>query len=303
MELRQLHYFLAVAEELNFSRAAERLLITQPPLSLQIQNLEKEMDVQLFQRNNRQVELTEAGKLFYEEVKKITNHLSRAIQDAQRTHHGEIGTLRVGFVGSATYDLLPEVLRKYRHQHPKVEVQLFEMSTPNQIAALHAEEIDVGVLRPPINERALKTEIVANTPCVLAVPKGHPLLKKAEIVLSDLRPYPFVMLSRETWAGLYDEIIEVCHPTIQQEAYEFQTVIGLVAGGLGIAIVPQSARQLHRKDVDYIELNDQLPIVSMGVAWRRSNLSIQMNAFIQLSKEVGKHEDPSSASEKSWKNI
>lgn len=287
MELRQLHYFLAVAEELNFSRAAERMLITQPPLSLQIQNLEKEMGVQLFKRNNRVVELTEAGKLFYEEVKKITNHLHRAVEDAKRTHHGEIGTLRVGFVGSATYDLLPKILRKYRQLYPKVKVQLFEMSTPSQIAALHAEEIDVGVLRPPITERTLQTEILANTPCVLAVPRQHPLLKMSEISISDLQPYPFVMLSRETWADLYDKVIEFCDPEIQQEAFEFQTVIGLVAGGLGIAVVPQSAMQLHRKDVEFIELNDPLPFVSMGITWRRNNPSTQIKAFIQLSKEIG----------------
>lgn len=287
MELRQLHYFLAVAEELNFSRAAERLLITQPPLSLQIQNLEKELGVKLFQRNNRQVSLTEAGKVFYEEVTKITEHLRRAIVDTQRTHNGEIGTLKVGFVGSATYDILPVILRDFRKQFPFVKIQLYEMSSPKQIQALCEEEIDVGVLRPPVKEKSLQIETVSTSPCVLAVPEHHPILEKNSISLEDLRSYPFVMLSRKTWSGFYDEILETFQPLIVQEAFEFQTVIGLVAGGLGIAVVPQPAIQLHTKDVVYIDLKDFLPQVSMVASCRQNDPSVLVKAFMEKAREVG----------------
>lgn len=286
MELRQLQYFLAVAEELNFSRAAERLLITQPPLSLQIQNLEKELGFPLFYRNNRHVELTEAGRCFYKEVSMIISHLNHAVRKAQRTHKGEVGMIRVGFVGSATYDILPAILRNFRQNHPDVEISLTEMSTPSQIEALCAEEIDVGVLRPSVRNGSLQTEIVSSSPCVLAVPKHHPLLKKQTVLLSDLDSYPFIMLSKQTWSDFYDKIVEACNPTIQQEALEFQTVIGLVAGGLGIAVVPQSAIQLHTKDVVYIELKE-LPTVSMGVSYLRNNHSPLVKAFAQLAKEVG----------------
>lgn len=287
MELRQLHYFLTVAEELNFSRAAERLRITQPPLSLQIQNLEKELGVLLFYRNNRHVELTDAGKVFLDEVRKILDQLDRAVENTKRTHHGEIGVLRVGFVGSATYDILPAVLREFRRSYPDVQVHLHEMSTPAQIEALRQEEIDVGVLRPPVEDEILCTEIVSISPCVLAVPKHHPLLERKNVSLADLRPYPFVMLSPKTWAGLYHEIMELCNPIIQQEALEFQTVIGLVAAGLGIAVVPQSAMNLHTQEVVYLDLNDQLPAASMGVSWRRNHPSPLVKMFIKMIEEAG----------------
>ncbi|MGZ0876156.1 LysR family transcriptional regulator [Priestia megaterium] len=285
MELRQLQYFIAVAEELNFSRAAERVKITQPPLSLQIQNLEKELDIVLFYRNKRQVKLTDAGKLFYTEVCKIFNHLERAVEDAKRTQHGEIGTIRVGFVGSATYDILPSILREFRNLYSEVEVHLFEMSTPMQLEALHEGEIDIGVLRPPVNDEIIHTEIVSTVPCVLAVPKQHPLLKIKNVSLSDLKTYPFVMLSRKTWSNLYDEILGLCNPIIQQEALEFQTVIGLVAAKLGIAVVPQSAVNLHTQDVVYLDLDDQLPVASMGIAWRQKDQSPLVQSFIQLARE------------------
>jgi DNA-binding transcriptional LysR family regulator len=286
MELRQLHYFVAVAEELNFSRAAERLRITQPPLSLQIQNLEKELEFPLFYRNNRQVELTDAGKQFLDEVRKLFDHLDRAVQNAKRTHHGELGTLNVGFVGSATYDILPTVLREFRSLYPYVQVHLFEMSTPMQINALLKEEIDIGVLRPPVHSDAIGTEIVSTMPCVLAVPKEHPLTEKRNVSISDLQDYPFVMLSRLTWAGLYNEILALCNPIIQQEALEFQTVIGLVAAGLGIAVVPQSAVNLHTQDVVYLDLDHQLPTASMGISWRKNHHSPLVEAFIQIAKKV-----------------
>lgn len=286
MELRQLQYFIAVAEELNFSRAAERVKITQPPLSLQIQNLEKELDIVLFYRNKRQVKLTDAGKLFYTEVCKIFNHLERAVEDAKRTQHGEIGAIRVGFVGSATYDILPSILREFRNLYSEVEVHLFEMSTPMQLEALHEGEIDIGVLRPPVNDEIIHTEIVSTVPCVLAVPKQHPLLKIKNVSLSDLKTYPFVMLSRKTWSNLYDEILGLCNPIIQQEALEFQTVIGLVAAKLGIAVVPQSAVNLHTQDVVYLDLDDQLPVASMGIAWRQKDQSPLVQSFIQLARET-----------------
>jgi DNA-binding transcriptional LysR family regulator len=287
VELRQLHYFLTVAEELNFSRAAERLRITQPPLSLQIQNLERELGIPLFHRNNRHVELTDAGKVFADEVRKTLEHLHRAVENAQRTHHGKVGNLTVGFVGSATYDILPSVVRKFRNLYPDVQVHLLEMSTPAQIEALRQEEIDVGILRPPIHDDALYTEIISTAPCVLAVPKQHSLVEKKNISLTDLTPYPFVMLSRKTWAGLYDEILGLCNPTIQQEALEFQTVIGLVAAGLGIAVVPQSAMNLHTQDVVYLDMKDSLPVASMGISWRKNECSTLVETFIKMAKELG----------------
>ncbi|NHN30540.1 LysR family transcriptional regulator [Paenibacillus agricola] len=285
MELRQLQYFLAVSEELNFSRAAERLRMTQPPLSLQIQNLEKELGFPLFNRNHRLVELTDAGQVFADEIRKLFDQLHRAIEHSGSVHRGEKGKLTIGFVGSATYDILPRVLREFRRLYPDVLVHLLELSTPAQMVALHEEEIDIGVLRPPIHDDNLCTEIVSTVPCVLAVPKQHPLAVQPNVSLADLAPYPFVMLSRKTWAGLYDEVLAFCNPIIQQEAFEFQTVIGLVAAGLGIAVVPQSAMNLHTKDVAYLDMRSQLPEASMGISWRRTDASPLVQAFVRFAQD------------------
>lgn len=285
MEMRQLHYFIAVAEELNFSRAAERLHITQPPLSIQIQNLEKELDLKLFNRNNRRVELTEAGKIFYEDVVKLIAGLESSVQNAKRVHEGKLGHLRVGFVGSATYDVLPDVLREFRELYPEVQVHLLELSTPAQLEALRQNVIDVGVLRPPVLDDSLCTEIVSVAPCMLAVPKQHPLLKLENITLEDLKPHPFVLLSPKTWPGLYHEILGLCNPIIQQEALEFQTVIGLVAAGMGIAIVPRSAMNLHTQEVIYIDVEQQLPVASMGIAYRCSDQSPLVKIFCNIARK------------------
>lgn len=282
MELRQLNYFIAVAEELNFSRAAKRLNITQPPLSMQIQKLEEELEVSLFFRNNRRVELTEAGRAFYKDAVKIIEDLKSSIDHARLIHQGMHHNLRVGFVGSATYDILPSVLREFRSQHPNVQVHLSELSTPAQIDALQKNEIDVGVLRPPVMEESIRTEIVSIAPCVLAVPKGHPLLEMDAVQLSDLKPHPFVALSPKTWSGLYHEILGLINPMIQQEALEFQTVIGLVAAGMGIAIVPRSAMNLHTQEVVYLEI-EQLPLASMGISFRRNDRSPLVKAFYELA--------------------
>ncbi|WP_424767552.1 LysR family transcriptional regulator [Paenibacillus sp. sgz302251] len=287
MELRQLQYFVTLAEELNFTRAAERLRITQPPLSLQIQNLEKELGIPLFLRNNRHVKLTDAGAFFSEEVRKLLDQLHRTVENTKRAHYGEIGSLSVGFVGSATYDILPSVLREFRSLYPEVQVHLVELSTPLQVEALRKGEIDIGVLRPPVPESSLQTEIVSTVPCVLAVPKQHPLLENKNLTLTDLSPHPYIMLSRKTWAGLYDEIVGLCNPIIQQEAFEFQTVIGLVAAGLGIAVVPRSAMNLHTQEVVYLELKGLLPVASMGVTWRSKDQSPLVKAFVDIAKKNG----------------
>ncbi|MHA6261407.1 LysR family transcriptional regulator [Sporosarcina sp. CAU 1771] len=288
MELRQLRYFIAVAEELNFSRAAKRLHITQPPLSMQIQSLEKEIGVLLFHRTNRSVELTEAGQQFYKDVLKISDSLKGSIENAKRIHLGKLGSLRVGFVGSATYNILPAVLREFRKQYPDVQVHLSELSTPAQLEALRQNEIDVGVIRPPVLDDTLHTEIISIQPCILAVPKHHPLLELKEVTLNDLKPHPFVLLSSKTWPGLYTDILSLCNPFIQQEALEFQTVIGLVAAGMGIAIVPKSTMNLHTQEVVYIDSIQQLPLASMGITYRRSDQSILVKAFCEITDLVAK---------------
>jgi DNA-binding transcriptional LysR family regulator len=201
----------------------------------------------------------------------------------QRTYSGNFGNLTVGFVGSATYDILPEVTREYRRAYPEFNLQLIELSTPNQVKALIKEEIDIGFIRPPVTNNSLCTEVISNGVCVLAVPNYHPLLKETKIDINCLREYSFVLLARKTWAGLYDEIVGLFNPKIEQEALEFQTVIGLVAAGIGIAIVPKSIIHLHSRDVVYKELDHLLPIASMGIVWRKKNTSSLVKGFVKVA--------------------
>ncbi|MCL6516109.1 LysR substrate-binding domain-containing protein [Alicyclobacillus sp.] len=295
MELRHLMYFVAVAEERHFGRAAQRLQMTQPPLSQQIRQLEEELGVTLLQRNARRVELTPAGEVFLDEARKVLAQAERAVELARRAGRGELGRLRVGFVGSATYDVLPAVLRMFRRQRPGVNVVLQELSTPQQEEALLDDRIDVGFVRPPMSSNLIEVTVVHRSPCVLALPANHPLANRPSIGLADLRGVPLVMLARSTWAGLYDTVLGLCRqhgfsPEIQQEAREFQTVIGLVAGGLGVAVVPASARNLHSRDVVYREIGG-LPDMEMGVAWRRKDSSPVLAAFLSVAREAVRPRD------------
>lgn len=290
VELRHLVYFVTVAEERHFGRAAQRLQMTQPPLSQQIRQLEEELGVTLLLRSARRVELTPAGEVFLTEARKALEQVERAEDAAKRAGRGELGRLRVGFVGSATYDVLPAVLREFRAQRPGVDVVLQELSTPQQEEALLAGGIDVGFVRPPLTSGQLEVAVVHTSPCVIAMPARHPLAAADGITLTDLAGVPFVMLARTTWAGLYDTVLGLCRangfsPRIQQEAREFQTVIGLVAGGLGVAVVPASARNLHSRDVVYKEIPG-MPTAEMGVAWRKGDVSPVLTSFLAVARSV-----------------
>lgn len=272
MEIRHLVYFIAVAEELNFGRAAKRLQMTQPPLSQQIQQLERELRVVLFDRTKRSVALTAAGQVFLTEARAILHRVEDAVEQVRRADRGEVGELHVGFVGSATYDILPVVVREYRRRYPQVALSLVELATPKQLVAMQRGDIDVGILRPPI-EGDFCVITVQQSPCMLAIPRGHPLAHVQPLRLVDTAQHAYVCIARQTWAGLYDEFLSLCnaagfHPNIAQEAFEFQTVMGLVAAGVGIAFVPPSAQNLHAREVVYREVVDHRPLSAMAIAWR-----------------------------------
>lgn len=287
MELRHLEYFVAVAEELNFARAAVRLKMTQPPLSQQILQLERELGVQLFFRTKRKVELTAAGEVFLGEARAILHRVHHATDLVRRADRGEIGELSVGFVGSATYDILPVVVREYQRKYPGVHLSLTELSTPLQVEALGRGDIDIGVLRPPVSG-GIESITVHSARCVLAIPQEHPLAGSERIFLHDTASVPYVLLSRTTWAGLYDDVLSLCHksgftPDIAQEALEFQTVIGLVAAGIGVAFVPPSSQNLHAREVVYRTVSDFAPMAEMAIAWRTGDSSALVRNFIDIA--------------------
>ncbi|MTT30779.1 LysR family transcriptional regulator [Terrilactibacillus sp. BCM23-1] len=292
MELRHLHYFIIVAEELHFGRAAVRLQMTQPPLSQQIKQLENEIGVDLFKRTKRHVELTTAGKMFLNDAKQALSVLDQAVDTAQRAQRGEIGHIAVGFVGSATYDILPDIVREFRRKFPDVSIELQELSTPDQIKALHDGYLDIGMVHPPINSSMITTEILLRGKCALSMPKNHPLAKKEAIYLKDLVDIPFIVVSRDIWPALYDDFVSLFQdagftPKIVQEANEYQMVLGLVSAGIGIGVVPSTAEKNFNLDVVYKEIEDYPLNAILSVAYRKTDENPSLKRFIDISKEIG----------------
>lgn len=295
MELRHLHYFIAVAEELHFSRAAERLHISQPPLSQQIRSLEDELGVKLFERTKRHVHLTEAGKVFLERSYLVLAQLEQAIEVTQRIGRGEVGRLAIGFVDSATYTLLPDILRVFREQFPAVELRLHELTTAQQIQALHHKQIDVGVVRSAIIEPGLSTECVLQESLVLALPQTHLLSVHLKVSLSSLADESFILFPAKLGPIFYEQIMDLCQqagfrPKVAQEATQMQTIVGLVAAGMGIAFVPASMQNFHRSGVIYRPLQEQTPETGLYLAWRQHDSSPVIRAFLSLAQKTTQSE-------------
>lgn len=298
MELRQLRYFLAVAETLHFGRAAEQLHMAQPPLSQQIQRLEAELGFALFERNKRRVRLTAAGEVFQRGVEATLAQLDRAIQTAQGTSRGEQGHLALGFVSSAAYNVLPTILQRFRQAYPQVALGLQELSTDAQIGQLRRGQIDVGLLRPPLEDGMLELRVIWEEPLILALPEQHPCATPclespgtAEWVdLGAIAAEPFILFPRPLAPRLYDQILGLCQranfsPTVVQEATQMQTIVSLVAAGLGVAIVPESLRNLQRLGVAYCNIQGETPRAAVAVAWRRDNRSEVLQSFLRLLDE------------------
>ncbi len=295
IELRHLHYFIAVAEELHFSRAAERLHISQPPLSQQIRGLEDELGVKLFERTKRQVQLTEAGKVFLERSYGVLTQLEQTIEVTQRIGRGEIGRLAIGFVGSATYTVLPDILSVFREQFPAVELRLHELTTQEQIQALHHKQVDVGIVRSAIIEPGLSIECILQESLVLALPQTHPLSTQVNVSLSALASELFILFPAKMGPIFYEQIINMCQqagfrPKVAQEAVQMQTIIGLVAAGLGIAFVPASLQNFHRSGVIYRPLQEQTPKTGLYLAWRQHDSSPVIRAFLNLAQKTTQRE-------------
>jgi DNA-binding transcriptional LysR family regulator len=288
--LRYFEYFIAVAEELNFSRAAERLKISQPPLSQQIQRLEKELGVKLFIRTKRKVELTEAGAAFLQEANRTLAQMKTAITIAQRAGRGEIGKLVVGFVGSSAYGFLPTAIRTFRERFPDIELTLKELTTVEQVEALSKDQIDIGFLRPPIFREDLEQEPVQKEPFLVAISEKHPLAAHPSISPQDLSHEPFILVPHSLAPGFYDQMMEICapagfRPQMVQEAIQFHVIVSLVAAGLGIAFVPASIRTFQRADVVYRPLEQVTIQAEIMAVWRRKGASPVLSSFMEVVRE------------------
>src|SRR5689334_2551434 len=259
MELRHLRYFVTVAEELHFGRAASRLHIAQPPLSRQIRDLEREVGTSLFERVPRGVQLTPAGRAFLPEARLTLAQAARAQRTAERAARGEIGRLRVGFVEAATYArVLPEVLGFFRMHLPNIGISLFEMDAQQQADAFRDGRIDLGILHtvPVDADRLLHVEPVYTDPMIAAIPRAHRLADQSRIALSTFSSEPFVFFPRPSAPSLYDGIIASCrtagfNPRVVQEAAAWHTLASLVGAGVGSAFVPRSLTSFQNPGVVY----------------------------------------------------
>ncbi len=292
MELRHLRYFVALAEELHFGRAAARLLITQPPLSQQIQGLEEELGVQLFVRTKRHVQLTEAGQAFLVEARLTLSQVARAVHVAQRVERGEIGKLAVGFVGSTGYGILPQIVHIMHERYPDVQLTLQEMTTSQQLRALRLEHIHAGFFRPPLKNEddTVQTETLLQEELVVALHELHPLAALAQVPMRCLEKEPFVLFPSRHGPGFYQQIMRLCTdagfvPTVAQEAIEMQTIINLVAARVGVSLVPASLMNLRRQGVVYRPLQET-QLIGLAVMWRSTDTSGVLQQFLRVVREV-----------------
>lgn len=290
MKLRQLQYFLVAAEELHFGRAAERLHITQPPLSRQIRELEEDLGVELFDRSRRKIRLTEAGEVFQQEAERVIQRAESAKARMQRIGEGRAGTLSIGFVGSVATWLLPRVLRTFHEQFPLVDLTLREMNTDHQLAALQAEQIDVGFIREYSPKAGLEGFKLHAEPFVLALPERHPLARHDAVDLSDCAGEHFIMVPRAVASSFHDHIIAICaeagfSPRITQEAGHFSTHLGMVATGLGIALLPESAAVFDSGGVMTRPLLQE-PTTAISLYWKKDSRSKILRRFVDCVRAI-----------------
>ena len=289
MELRHLRSFMAVAEELHFGRTATRLHLAQSALSRQIQQLEEELKFQLFFRTKRRVQLTAAGAVFLDQVRRVFGQMNEAIEAASRVAHGRTGILSIGFVGSATYDVLPAIVRTFRQRSPGVELTLSEMTTAEQLDALREKRIQVGFIRPPASGEGLVLETIAREPVVAALPSSHRLARGRTLPLQALSQEQFILLHPKGRWGEY--MLGLCRqagfePQIAQKTIEIQTAISLVSAGIGLTLVPASVENLPRKRVVYRRLAAPNPGVELLAAYRQDDPSPVLRDFLLTVRKV-----------------
>jgi DNA-binding transcriptional LysR family regulator len=292
LELRHLRYFVAVAEELHFGHAAARLHISQPPLSHQIQDLERELGVTLFHRSRRSVALTEAGRLFLEEARQVLGDAKHAIEIAKKAARGEIGRLSVGFGPTPENGLLNAVLSLFLARHPDVQLELHSLYTQEQVEALAHRQIDVCFPLLPIANRNICVERIAVEPIRVALPSHHPMASQSRIALGDLRQEPFVLVSREVGPGFYDLLLNACAaagftPRITHEARHVMTVLGFVAAGLGVTLMPGAVSNACPPGVVFRPLH-RAPVVELGLGYRPNDSSPPLLAFLEVVREVAR---------------
>ncbi|GGP20057.1 LysR family transcriptional regulator [Silvimonas iriomotensis] len=293
MELRQLRYFVTVAEELHFGRAAERLGMTQPPLSQQIQALEHSMHVRLFNRTNRRVELTEAGRTLLEHARRILQQVDHAVEQTVRAHRGESGELRMGLTASAPYTaIFGRAIHTFRTRHPAVQLTLREMPTPEQIKALLERWLDLAVIRPIALPDSLDMIELMHEPLVVAMHTSHPAARSKPgepVSLAQFADDDFVMLPRGMGITMADQVWNLCRdagftPRVAQEVRETSTQVALIAAGFGVAILSALQQRIQVETVTYRTIADPAAQTAVWLAWRRESPPPLVRAMLDIAR-------------------
>jgi DNA-binding transcriptional LysR family regulator len=293
MELRHLRYFLAVAEELHFGRAAAKLHISQPPLSQQIRRLEKELQAPLFHRTKRHVELTNAGRVFLGDARALVAQAEQAAGKAQRAGRGEIGQLLVACDLWADFLSGASIIRSFARRHPEVEVELRDLTAMEQIAALEGGRIHVGILRPPVPSKTLISERLLSESLVVAFPRGHRFKSYGRVPWSALADEPYVLFSHRR-APAFDALVaRACHDAavalrVKYEVEHPQTILAIVEAGLGVSLVPASLQLAGRSAIAYRPLSPAGPALETVIAWRRDSELPLVQAFVRVAREVAR---------------
>jgi DNA-binding transcriptional LysR family regulator len=294
MELRHLQYFVALAEELHFTRAARRLRMAQPPLTRQIQALEGELGVRLLERNKRRVELTAAGQVFLEGARRVLEQADQTVTATQRAGRGETGRLGVGFVGSATYGSLPEILRVFRRGFADVELVLHELGSTAQREAVMEGRLNLGFIRPAREELAepgLVETVVQRDRLMMALPVQHELARLSEVPLGAIAREPFILFPRETRPSYGDLVLDACAkagfaPRVAQYTQELQTAISLVAAGIGVTLVPASVLSMRRANVVFKPIAEPTPVSRLIAIHRKDDASPVLRSFLEVIRKV-----------------
>jgi DNA-binding transcriptional LysR family regulator len=299
VELRHLRYFVAVAEELHFTRAAARLGIMQPPLSLQIKQLERELGASLFHRLTRGVELTEAGAFLLEDARRILDQVERAKAGVQSRARGEAGVIHLGFAGAVFFQpMVPNIVRAYRERYPGVVLSPEQSNTPRLVAALRSREIDVAFVRPPVgDEDDLAVEPLVEEPMVIVLPSSHPRAGDRSMPISALADETFVLVPQSIGVILHDAVIDLCRaagfsPKLGQEAPQIPSIVHMVAAGFGVSIVPQSIEQIRAEGVTFVPIEGVVPQAAIWLAYRRHDRSTVVRNFVAVARRIAQTAAP-----------
>ncbi len=290
IDVRQLRYFVAVAETLHFGQAARRLNVTQPPLSRQVAALERDLGVRLLQRSARTAALTPAGHQFLTDARAVLAALDQACRNAQRAERGEVGQLTIGFMMVAAYYLVPRLTRAYAAAYPDVRLTLVEVVPDALPDALAAGKVDAGILFPDAPAPGQRALLAHREPLCAAIPGDHPLCAKTELEAADFASERFIMVTRAASPHLRDAVTHYCHaagfaPDVYLEVQLQQTIVNLVAEGLGIALVPRSIQEMQTPRVAYRPLR-AAPLVDQVIAWRENNPNPALTGLIEVAREL-----------------